>query len=105
MKVQLLHTSDCHAWKTALDVLEEALSKGGHETHYEVILVATDEEAKLLEFLGSPTVRIDDIDVDPRARTVTNYGLAACRPYFYQGKIYDYPPKDLISEALKEVEQ
>lgn len=105
MKVQLLHTSDCHAWKDALSVLEEALSERGHETRSELILVTTDEEAKQLKFLGSPTVRIDDMDVDPRARTVSNYSLAACRPYYYQEKIYDYPPKDLIIEALKEVER
>lgn len=100
MKIQLLHTADCHAWKDSLSVLEDALKTKGLEVKYEVILIETEDQAKLYKFIGSPTILIAGVDVDPMARNVTTYSVSSCRPYFYQGKTYDFPPKEMILQTL-----
>lgn len=101
MKIQLLHTADCHAWKDSLSILEDALRNKGVEIKYEVMLVETEDQAGMYKFSGSPTILIDGIDVDPMARNVKSYSVSSCRPYFYQGKTYDFPPKEMILEASK----
>jgi hypothetical protein len=55
----------------------------------------------LYRFFGSPTVQVNGEDVDPKAKMVTKYGMSSCRPYFWNGKSYDYPPKEMIMEALR----
>lgn len=100
MKIQLLHTADCHAWKDSLFVLEDALKTKGLEVKYEVILIGTKDQAKTYKFSGSPTILVDGVDVDPMARNVTTYSVNSCRPYFHQGKTYDFPPREMILEAL-----
>lgn len=100
MKIQLLHTVDCHVWRDSLSVLEDALKIKGLEVKYEVILIEKEERAKEYKFSGSPTILVEGIDVDPMARNVKTYSVSSCRPYFYQGKTYDFPPKEMILETL-----
>lgn len=100
MKIQLLHTLDCHAWRDALVVLEEALKEAQEEIKFEVTLVENNEQAQRFKFLGSPTILVDGQDVDPMAKKATNFAVVACRPYFYKNKTYDYPPREMILEAL-----
>ncbi|MBI3619682.1 DUF2703 domain-containing protein [Candidatus Roizmanbacteria bacterium] len=100
MKVQLLHTSGCHVWREALIILEEALKAAQEEVRLEIVLIENNVQAKKYRFLGSPTILIDSQDVDPLAKKATNFAAVACRPYFYQGKSYDYPTKEMIVKVL-----
>ena len=45
------------------------------EITLERIVIKTEEEVQSHRFLGSPTIRINDLDVDPSARTLTDYGF------------------------------
>lgn len=98
--VRLLHTADCHAYHYALDELEKALKEKGLPVQFEVILITSEKEAKGYKFFGSPAIQINGEDVDPKAKMVTRYGTSSCRPYFWNGKFYDYPPKEMILEEL-----
>lgn len=100
MQIQLLHTADCHAWKESLSVLEDALKAKGVAITYEVVVIETESQARQYGFIGSPTIRIDGVDVDPMARNIKSYSVSSCRPYFFQGKSYDYAPKEMILHAL-----
>ena len=102
MNILFLHTTDCHVWKDSLTVLKEVLKEVGVDEKVEEITVASQEEAERYKFLGSPTILIDGIDLDPKARNVTNYTVASCRSYVYDNKFYEYPPKKMIIESLKE---
>lgn len=99
--IRLLHTEGCHTYHNAFDEIEKALKEKGFPVRFEVILITSEEEAKGHKFFGSPTIHVDGEDVDPNARMVTKYGISSCRPYFWKGKSYDYPPKEMIMEALK----
>jgi hypothetical protein len=52
-------------------------------------------------FLGSPTVRVNGLDVESSVRTSTQFGLA-CRTYFDGTKREGVPSRKLIREALLE---
>ena len=49
-------------------------------------------------FLGSPTVRINGVDVEPSAHQRTSFGLM-CRTYEGNGGV---PPEELIDRAITE---
>lgn len=100
-KIKLIHTEDCHAYHQALDEIEKALKEKELPVQFEVILITCEEEAKEYKFFGSPTIQVNGEDVDPKAKMVTKFSMSSCRPYLWKGKPYDYPPKEMIMEALK----
>lgn len=99
--IRLLHTEDCHAYHEAFDELERALKEKGLPVKFEVILITSGKEANEHKFFGSPAIQVNGEDVDPKAKMVTKYGASSCRPYLWKDKSYDYPPKEMIAEALK----
>lgn len=58
-------------------------------------------EAIERKFLGSPTIRINGLDVEPTARDNTNYAIS-CRVYHTDEGTIHYPSKAMIIKALKE---
>jgi len=65
MRVELLYTDSDPNYMTARQRLVEVLTEDAFETPIQLIAVNTDEDAKLLAFPGSPTIRIDDVDIHP----------------------------------------
>jgi hypothetical protein len=59
------------------------------------------EDAEKLRFLGSPSIRINDLDVDKSARKSTDYGIM-CRVYITESGMSGYPPVNTIREAIRE---
>mgnify|MGYP001609901332 CR=1 FL=1 len=103
MKIQLIRNKSCHIWQTTEKVLKEALSEARLPEEYEIVVVKNDEEAKKYHFYGSPQVTINDKDIDPIAEKATQFQVEGCRIYLYEGKMYEYPPKEMIVESLKKV--
>jgi hypothetical protein len=62
--------------------------------------VTSDEEAVRLDFPGSPTIRIDGRDIDPkgaRSRPALN-----CRIYWTpDGRVSPIPSREQLEEALR----
>ncbi|MEX0626540.1 MAG: hypothetical protein WD402_08345, partial [Chloroflexota bacterium] len=52
-------------YMTARQRLVEVLTEDAFETPIQMIAVKTEEDAELLAFPGSPTIRIDDVDIHP----------------------------------------
>ncbi|MFN7088215.1 MAG: DUF2703 domain-containing protein [Candidatus Paceibacteria bacterium] len=94
MTVQLLHNKECHIWKK---VLEELRALG---VEPEVILVKNDEDALRYRFFGSPQILVDGRDIDPMASQISNYHTIGCRLYIWKGKVYEYPPREMLMKAL-----
>jgi hypothetical protein len=57
-------------------------------------------EAVRKRFLGSPTVHVDGLDVEPDAVTRDDYGLQ-CRVYWHDGRLEGAPPSRWIAAALE----
>lgn len=65
----------------------------------EKIKVKSEEEAKRLKFLGSPSLRINGKDLDQNSQDSKDFGMK-CRIYFEDGKIQGWPSKESIRKAI-----
>ena len=105
LKVQLLHTESCHSCQEALVGIKEALKELGLSAELEVILMDSPEKARDYKFLGSPTIKINGLDLEPELEAIGNFGLNACRTYIYEEALYHYPPKEMLLEVLKSLKE
>ncbi len=98
LRVELLVTEDCPHLSQARADLESVLRRGIIETPIQVVVVGSLEDAELLGFQGSPTIRVDGEDVVP----VPELPVAlACRIYRgADGRLRGSPPVEAIAAAV-----
>ena len=101
MKVQLLYFDGCPNHSPALERLRQILRQEGLPEYVEEINVTSPEQAQALAFLGSPTIKINGMDVEPAARASHAYAMA-CRTYRNAGKQEGQPDDEMIRAALRE---
>jgi hypothetical protein len=65
----------CPATPRTIQLVNEVARGMGISVALEQILVDTPEQAEALAFLGSPTVQVDGRDIEPEARSRTDFGL------------------------------
>lgn len=100
-RVEVLVFDGCPNLEPTLAHAREAIADADVLVDLLVLRVESDEQATRLRFLGSPTVRVDGIDVEPAARERDGFGLQ-CRVYSVAGRYQGTPPVDWISRALRE---
>lgn len=96
MHIQVLYVDSCPHWKRTIERVRLAVGANPRNHSVEAIRVDTMEDATRLRFLGSPTVRIEGVDIDPKAQTRTDFGLA-CRLYGESG----LPTVEMIAAAIE----
>ena len=63
MRVELLYTDADPNYMTARQRLVEVLTEDAFETPIQMVAINTADDAELLGFIGSPTIRIDGVDI------------------------------------------
>ena len=101
MKVEILYIADCPNHGPTVERVWHALKATDlHATVTDVeVLDAGDAERR--RFIGSPTVRVNGLDVEPEAREIQRFGLG-CRSYVEDGRRSGLPSEGLIRRALTE---
>ena len=99
MKVELLHIADCPNTGAARRLVEEALREFGLSEEILEVKVSDPEDVERLCFPGSPTIRIDGIDVETPSPKQNSHGLS-CRTYLRGGRLRGVPPRETMREAL-----
>jgi hypothetical protein len=99
MKVELLYFDGCPSYERLLPRLRELVARADARTEIELRRVESVEDAERERFLGSPTVRVEGLDVDPGASGREDFGLK-CRLYRSDGHTSPLPPEEWILEAL-----
>jgi hypothetical protein len=100
MRIEVLHWDGCPSTPEALELLEDVLREHGQPERIELLEVKTQEEAEELRFPGSPTIRIDGRDVDPRGAEARP--ALTCRIYLLpDGRVSPVPAREQLEEALK----
>jgi hypothetical protein len=99
MDVELRWWAGCPSTERALAELREALAELGLAgTDVRMTEIATDEDARVTGFAGSPTILIDGADVAPTADEV---GLS-CRVYRRRdGRVSPTPDPEDLRDALR----
>ncbi len=100
MRIKLLYFDGCPSYEHALRNVREAIAEEALDASVELIHVTSPDEVEHLRFLGSPTIQIDDVDLEgPEA---VNAGVGyGCRVYEDRGQMRGWPSKEQIRAALR----
>lgn len=125
-----LDLSTCERCQATDKVLDEALDelreelKNVKEIKVNKIKIMSDEEAKKHNFVRSPTIKINSVDIEEiltgKLEEKDNYcescagvcgdacsevsgGGTKCRIVEYRGKTYEAVPKEMIKDAIRKV--
>jgi hypothetical protein len=94
MRVELLYADGDPAAMPARQNLVEVLTEDAFETPIQMVVVSSSDDAVLLDMHGSPSIRIDGVDIDPDRE-----GPVGLSPRDYgDGPV---PPKDVIRRAVE----
>lgn len=96
MKIDVLYFEDCPNYAPVMDRLRMVLRQEGLAAAISEVEVKDAQSAKALEFFGSPTIRINGLDIEIDSRAITETGLACRR---YAGGL---PSEAAIRAALRE---
>jgi len=130
LKIEFLYLdlSTCNRCQTTDKVLDDALDElrleliDVKELAVNKIRIISDKEAKERNFVRSPTIKINGVDVEEiltgELKVTDNYcpdcsgvcgdscsevtgGGSNCRTFTFKGKTYNSPPKEMIKEAIR----
>ncbi len=95
MRVQVLYFEGCPNHRPTVGLVQDVVSELGVAATVEEIEIREPDEAERLRFLGSPSVRVNDVDIEPSARGRTDFAFC-CRTFNGQG----IPPRALVEQAI-----
>ena len=93
--VEVLYFEGCPNYHQTVELVRDLIRALGVDATVEEVQVQNTEDAERLRFLGSPSVRVDGVDIEPAARSSTGYGFA-CRTYGSAG----VPSREFLAAAL-----
>lgn len=99
MKIEVLYFEGCPNYRPAMDRLRTVLRQEGLSPDVSEVVVRDERAARALDFIGSPTIRINGRNVEVECREVKEVAFA-CRRY-QDGA----PSEEMIRSALKEVQK
>ena len=97
--VEVLYFDGCPNHEPAVALVERLSRELGIELELRLVKVSDREAAQRLRFLGSPTIRVDGVDVDPRTEERSDYALS-CRIFRTHVGIVGQPDERWVREAL-----
>jgi hypothetical protein len=75
LNMVILYNEGCPATPKTIELIEQCVSESGIKVQIQKILVTSQKEANEWRFLGSPTVQINSIDIDPTVRDAKVFGF------------------------------
>jgi len=75
MQVKVISLDKCSATQPTITLVKKTAGEMGISINFEHIVVNTAEEAYEHRHIGSPTVQINGLDIDPFARDITQFGI------------------------------
>ena len=102
MTIEILHFSDCPNYPLAVERVRAALQDEHVSAEIRHVPVLDAATAAAAGFPGSPTIRINGVDVEPSARGSSASGLC-CRTYRGNGSSDGAPSTELIRQAIRQL--
>lgn len=99
-RVELLWFAGCPNHVAALEMLRSVVQEAGVDARIESIHVDDDDAAMRLRFPGSPTIRVDGVDVEPGFEPAGAFGKA-CRVYMTAEGMRGLPERQWVMSALQ----
>jgi hypothetical protein len=103
--IELLYVEGCPGRDELRQRLPGLIQQAGVEARIEERLIDSEQAARRFAFQGSPTLRVEGVDVDrsPSRGGASAYGLS-CRLYAAAGSLSRTPPDAWVIEALRAAE-
>jgi Domain of unknown function (DUF2703) len=98
--VDILYNEACGHYPKTIQYVKNILAEEGIDAVVNEVNVDTEEQAKQLNFVGSPTIRINGEDIESEAEQRQGHIRGSCRVYNYKGQMYVTPHKEFIRAAL-----
>jgi hypothetical protein len=100
VKIEFLYWEECPSHGPTWERLQTILKEKGLKARVTRTEIKTEEDAKLRNFCGSPTIRIDGEDIDPKGAQAQRIGLN-CRIYHTpDGRVTPVPSEEMIRKAI-----
>ena len=99
--VEVLYFDDCPNHEPVRALVAQIAAELGVEPEIELVHVADTDAATRLRFLGSPTVRVNGVDVEPGAETRGDF-VFSCRVYRSEHGFSGQPDEEWLRAALAE---
>ena len=75
MRVKIISLEQCSATPDTIALVHEVARDLGVAIEFEHVIIWSAEEARVHRHIGSPTVQIEGLDIDPGARDVQQFGV------------------------------
>ena len=102
MTIEILYFGGCPNYLPAVERVREALQVECASAEIKHVEVSDTADAATRGFLGSPTIRINGVDVEPSARFGSVVGMC-CRTYTVGGARDGAPSTELICQAIRQL--
>lgn len=101
VEVEILYFEGCPNHSVAAERVQKVLREEGVSATISEVNVSDQARATQLRFLGSPSVRVNGVDVEPSARSSRDYGMV-CRTYVAGNLREGAPSLAMIRTAVLE---
>jgi hypothetical protein len=101
LRIEILYFDGCPHSGQAYDRVLEVLREEGVSGEIVKVNVTDNTIAQAVGFLGSPSIRINGLDVEPDARSSKAFGMM-CRTYSDASARVGLPSRELIRKAVRE---
>ena len=99
MRITVLTFEGCPSGDITHDLVKRVVSEEGVDAVVERVEVSDGQTARARRFLGSPSVHVNGVDIEPARRTDESYGIA-CRLYETADGPSGVPPAEMVRDAL-----
>ena len=76
VQIKILHSDACANTSPTVELVSNVAQNLNIPVNIETVMVGTHEQAQQLRFIGSPTVQIEGLDIEPSARDTESFGLS-----------------------------
>ncbi len=101
IKIEVLYFDGCPHHQAAVELARKVAREEQIAAEVVEVRVSDESAARALCFLGSPTIRVNGVDVEPAARNARDYGMM-CRTYLVNGHRQGLPSAEMVRRALRE---
>jgi hypothetical protein len=100
-RVEILYFEGCPNHEPARKLVKRVAAQLRIEPEIRLVEVSDPDAAVALRFLGSPTVRVNGVDVEPGTKARRDFALS-CRIYRSEDGVTEQPEETWVREALAE---
>ena len=98
-RIDVLYFKGCPHVDATIELIDDVIAERGFQAQISRVEIRDGEDALRQRFPGSPTVRIDGVDIDPSQRNADRFGMF-CRVYRDGAALRGIPPRAMIEESI-----